>query len=209
MEMIPEVDLYLEEGCGRCKLYQTPQCKVHTWPQELKLLRKLVLECGLTEELKWSMPCYTFNGKNILMVNAFKDFAALSFFKGALLSDPEKLLHFHGENSQSGKSMRFNRPDQIASKLDLIKSYIFEAIEVEKAGLKVEFKQKNELELPEELTNLLEQTPALAEAFEALTPGRKRSYVLHISGAKQAKTRESRAEKCIPKIMSGKGFNEY
>jgi uncharacterized protein YdeI (YjbR/CyaY-like superfamily) len=204
-EMNPKIDLYLEEGCGRCKLHATPQCKVHSWPQELRALRRMLLESGLVEELKWSIPCYTLDGKNIAVLAAFKDYCSLSFFKGALLKDEKKLLQ-SGENTQSASGFRFTSIDPILEKEDLIKAYIHEAIEVEKAGLKAEFKQKDELELPEELLQKFAEIPELEAAFKALTPGRQRGYVLHFSQAKQAATRISRIEKQIPKIMEGKGF---
>ena len=206
--MNTDVDLYFTEGCGRCPLGGTPQCKVHNWPEELKLLRKIVLDCGLTEESKWGVPCYTYKGANVAIVSAFKDYAALSFFKGALLSDENNLLDKPGENSQAARLFKFTKPQQIIEIEDLIKAYIFEAIEVEKAGLKVEFKKDLE-PIPEELQTRLDEDPNLQSAFYALTPGRQRSYILHLSQAKQAKTRESRVEKCLPKIFSGKGFNEY
>ncbi|WP_417874103.1 YdeI/OmpD-associated family protein [Xanthomarina gelatinilytica] len=206
--MNTDVDLYFTEGCGRCPLGGTPQCKVHNWPEELKLLRKIALDCGLTEESKWGVPCYIYKGANVAIVSAFKDYAALSFFKGALLSDENNLLNKPDENSQAVRLFQFTKPQQIIEIEDLIKAYIFEAVEVEKAGLKVEFKKGLE-PIPEELQNRLDEDPNLQSAFYSLTPGRQRSYILHISQAKQAKTRESRVEKCLPKIFSGKGFNEY
>ena len=206
--MNTDVDLYFTEGCGRCPFGGTPECKVHNWTEELKLLRKIVLDCGLTEECKWGVPCYTYQEGNVAVVSAFKNYAALSFFKGALLSDENKLLHTPGENTQAARLFKFTDPQQIVTKTDVIKAYIFEAIEVEKAGLKVEFKKDLE-PIPEELQNRLDEDPNLSSAFDALTPGRKRSYIIHISQAKQAKTRESRVEKCMPKIFAGKGFNEY
>ncbi|WP_417600456.1 YdeI/OmpD-associated family protein [Owenweeksia hongkongensis] len=206
--MNTDVDLYFTEGCGRCPLGGTPQCKVRNWPEELQLLRKIALDCGLTEKSKWGVPCYTYKYANVAIVSAFKDYAALSFFKGALLSDENNLLDKPGENSQAARLFKFTKPQQIIEIEDLIKAYIFEAVEVEKAGLKVEFKKDLE-PIPEELQNRLDEDPNLQSAFYSLTPGRQRSYILHISQAKQAKTRESRVEKCLPKIFSGKGFNEY
>ncbi|AEV33447.1 hypothetical protein Oweho_2477 [Owenweeksia hongkongensis DSM 17368] len=188
--MNTNVDLYFTEGCGRCPLGGTPQCKVYNWPEELKLLRKIVLDCGLTEESKWGVPCYTYKGANVAIVSAFKDYAALSFFKGALLSDENNLLDKPGENSQAARLFKFTKPQQIIEIEDLIKAYIFEAVEVEKAGLKVEFKKDLE-PIPEELQNRLDEDPNLQSAFYSLTPGRQRSYILHISQAKQAKTRET------------------
>ncbi|MEQ9262432.1 MAG: YdeI/OmpD-associated family protein [Owenweeksia sp.] len=206
--MNTDVDFYFTEGCGRCPLGGTPQCKVHKWPEELKLLRKIVLDCGLTEESKWGVPCYTYKNANVAIVSAFKDYAALSFFKGALLSDENNLLDKPGENTQAARLFKFTDPQQIINIEDVIKAYIFEAIEVEKGGLKAEFKRSPE-PIPGELQNRLNQDPNLRSAFEALSPGRQRSYILHISQARQAKTRENRVQKCMSKIFEGKGFNEY
>lgn len=203
-----EVESYFIEGCGRCPLGGTPECKVHKWPQELKLLRNIALNCNLTEESKWGVPCYTYKGANIAIVSAFKDYAALSFFKGVLLQDEHKLLDKPGENPQSTRLFKFSNPQQIIDIEDIIKAYIFEAIQAEEEGLKVEFK-KNPEPIPEELQNKLDDDPNFRSAFDSLTPGRQRSYILHIGQAKQAKTRESRVEKCIPKVFAGKGFNEY
>lgn len=206
--MNPKVDLFLEEGCGRCKWYRTPDCKVHTWTAELKLLRKIVLSCELTEELKWSQPCYTFNGNNILIVSAFKNFCFINILKGALLSDTHAILEKPGESSQSARLLKFTNVQDIKDIEATIKAYIFEAIEIEKAGLKVAFKKNPEV-IPDEFQTKLDQIPELKKAFEALTPGRQRGYLLHFSQAKQAKTRESRIEKCMEAILNGKGFNEY
>lgn len=204
----PQIDQYLLEGCGRCSLYQTPDCKVHTWQYELKLLRNLVLDCGLTEEYKWSQPCYTHNGANVLIVAAFKDYAIISFFKGSLLQDKGKLLDSPGENSQAARQFRFTDTERIKALEDDIKAYIYEAIEIEKAGLKVDFKAKKELEYPEELESKFEEHPDLKAAFDALTPGRQRGYILHFAQPKQSTTRTSRIEKCMPKIFEGKGFHD-
>jgi uncharacterized protein YdeI (YjbR/CyaY-like superfamily) len=205
--MNPQVDTYLIEGCGRCDLYRTPQCKVHNWPQELAYLRRIVLECGLTEEYKWSQPCYTFQGNNVLIVTAFKDYATISFFKGSLLKDPENHLVKPGESSQAARQLRFTDTKQIEAIEPVIKAFIFEAIKVEKAGLKVEFKKDLE-PMPEELEQILAVDEELKTAFEALTPGRQRGYILYFSKPKQAKTRISRIEKCIPKILNGEGLND-
>ena len=201
----PEVDNYLAEGCGRCELWGTPQCKIHKWPEELKLLRKIALECGLTEERKWGVPCYTYKHANVLIVSAFKNYASLSFFKGSLLRDEQQLLYRPGKSSQAARLFRFTSPQQIVEIESVIKAYVFEAIEIEKAGLKVEFKQQPE-PIPAELDKKLAEMPKLKEAFESLTPGRQRGYILHFSQPKQSKTRESRIEKCIPKILDGKGL---
>lgn len=204
--MTTNVEIYFSEGCGRCSLGGTPECKVHTWQQELSALRRIVLECGLDEECKWGVPCYTFQGKNILMVSALKDSCILSFFKGSLLHDEHGLLSFAGENSQVAKMFRFTRTEDILMLEELIKTYIFEAVEVEKAGLKVP--KSTAPELPEELLQKFEEMPAFQVAFEALTPGRQRGYVLYFSQPKQAQTRESRIEKCVPKILNGEGLHD-
>ena len=204
--MTTDVETYFSEGCGRCSLGGTPQCKVHTWQQELIVLRRIVLECGLDEECKWGVPCYTFQGKNILMVSALKDSCILSFFKGSLLHDEHGMLSFAGENSQVAKMFRFTRAEDILMLEELIKTYIFEAVEVEKAGLKVP--QSAAPELPDELLQKFEEMPAFQVAFEALTPGRQRGYLLYFSQPKQAQTRESRIEKCVPKILNGEGLHD-
>lgn len=204
----PKVDLYLVEGCGRCEHYQTPKCKVHFWPEELRLLREIVLETELIEEYKWSQPCYTFRGKNILVVTAFKNYAAVAFFKGALLKDSAGVLTSPGNDSQTFRQLRYTNTDDIINQKDIIKDYIVESIENEKLGLKVEFK-KQPNEMPSELEEELRNNPELKNAFESLTPGRQRSYFIHIAQAKQSKTRIARIKRCIPKIYSGKGFNEY
>jgi uncharacterized protein YdeI (YjbR/CyaY-like superfamily) len=205
--MNPKVDIYLSEGCGRCNLYRTPQCKVNTWTKELKKLREIVLACGLNEELKWAQPCYTFQNSNILLVTAFKEYVALAFFKGVLLKDPHGVLVAPGESSQSVRQIRLTNSKDIIEMTPILKAYIFEAIEVEKSGLKVKFK-KNPEPVPEELQKKFDDDPAFKTAFDALTPGRQRGYIIHFSAPKQSKTREARIEKCIAKILIGKGFNE-
>ncbi|NDV14849.1 hypothetical protein GO009_02330 [Muricauda sp. TY007] len=206
--MNPEIDAYLQEGCGRCALGGTPECKVHNWQKELKYLRRLVLDCGLTEERKWSVPCYTHNGNNILMVAAFKDNCTLSFFKGALLKDDHKILEKPGENTQSGRVIRFTDIERIAALEPVLKTYIFEAIEVEKAGLKVDFKKASEYVVPEEFQKRLDGDPELKAAFNALTHGRQKGYLLYFSSAKQSKTREARIEKHTPRIFKGLGLHD-
>lgn len=206
--MNPEIDAYLADGCGRCKLGGTPECKVHSWQPELKLLRSIVLECGLQEERKWDVPCYTWQGHNILIVAAFKAYASISFFKGALLSDTAKLLASPGEHTQAARLIRFTDARTISKHKAELKAYIFEAIEIEKAGLKVAYKKVTDFPVPDEFQQKLDQLPALKKAFEALTPGRQRAYLLHFGSAKQANTRAARVEKWIPNILSGKGFNE-
>lgn len=204
----PQVDAYMADGCGRCELYATPQCKVKTWLSVLEQLRAIVLDAGLTEELKWKQPCYTYNGKNVLLVTAFKNHACIAFFKGALLKDSKGLLVFAGENSQAAKQMRFTDVQDVIKLEPVIKAYIKEAVKLEDAGKKVTLKKEPE-HMPEELLQKMQDDNVFKKAFEALTPGRQRSYILHISGAKQSATRINRIEKCIPKVMKGKGFNEY
>lgn len=178
------------------------------WQQELTLLRSIILDCVLTEELKWKQPCYTFQNKNVLIIGGFKENCFISFFKGALLQDQEKLLVSPGENSQSARMIKFTNTDQISELTPILKAYIFESIEVEKAGLKVELKKDVELVLIEELEEVLKNDSKLNEAFKALTPGRQRAYNIFFSGAKQSSTRISRIENYKQRILSGKGFND-
>lgn len=206
--MNTNVDLYFSEGCGRCSFGGTPECKVNNWTAELKLLRNIVLDCGLTEESKWGVPCYTFKKANILIVAAFKEYCSLSFFKGALLADTNGILEKPGENTQSSRFVKFTCTKKIVELESVLKAYIFEAIEVEKAGLKVKFKDTADYPVPPEFQQKLDEIPALKTAFEALTPGRQKAYLLHFSQPKQAKTRESRIETGIPRILIGKGFND-
>lgn len=205
--MNPEVDKYLLDGCMRCKYGGTPDCKVNNWRNELVLLRQIVLECGLDEEVKWGVPCYTDNGKNIVVVSAFKEYSSLSFFKGALLKDVHKILDKHGESSQSARLIKFTTPDQILEKKEQLRDYILEAIEIERTGKKVEF-AKNPEPIPDELLEKFEEFPALKTAFEALTPGRQRGYIIHFSQPKQSISRMGRIERCIPKILNGEGFHD-
>lgn len=205
---IPEVDAYLSDGCGRCKYYNTPQCKVHRWNGELKALREIVLDCGLKEELKWSQPCYTYQNKNILIVSAFKEYCALNFFKGALLNDCHKILTQPTNNSRESRQVRFVSTDRIAELKPILKEYILEAVEIEKSGKQIHKSKPEDFPYPEELLEKFNEDYAFREAFDALTPGRQKSYLLHFASAKQAATRISRIEKCIPKIFDGLGFNE-
>lgn len=182
--------------------------KAKQWREELTKLRSIVLECGLTEELKWYQPCYTFQNANVLILSGFKGHCVLSFFKGALLHDDHKILHRPGANSQAVRTVRFTGVDQIVAMEPILKAYIYEAMQVEKAGLKVDFKEKLQLEFPEEFQRQLKASPALKAAFEKLTPGRQRAYNLHFSAPKQSSTRESRIEKCLPRILAGKGLTD-
>lgn len=182
--------------------------KAKTWQKELEQLRSIVLDCGLTEELKWGCPCYTFEKKNIVLIHVFKEYCAYLFFKGALLKDANSILVQQTKNVQSARQVRFINVREIVKLERILKAYIYEAIEVEKAGLKVDLKQKAELEFPEEFQKKLKENPRLKTAFNALTPGRQRAYNLYFSAAKQSKTRESRIEKYIPQILKGKGIND-
>ncbi len=202
------VDQYLQSGCGRCAFGGTPQCKVHPWTVELRLLREIVQASGLTEEIKWSIPCYTHAGKNILLLSALKDSVTLSFFRGSEMQDPENILEKPGENSRFARYMRFTDTQSIAALKHAIPAYIQEAIVLESAGRKADASPDVPLEYPEELTQLFAANPAFAQAFAALTPGRQRGYLLHFTSAKQSTTRTTRIEKCVPKIFSGKGWNE-
>lgn len=176
------------------------------WQGEIQKLRSILLECGLDEDLKWGKPCFSFEGKNVAIIQPFKEHCSLMFFKGALFQDTHGLLRSQGANTQSALRLEFTSEAEV--KKTVVKSYVKEAIAVEKAGLQVDFKAKRELELPEELTQMLKKDRKLAKAFHALTPGRQRSYVLHITGAKQSSTRTARIEKCIPQILAGRGMNE-
>lgn len=178
------------------------------WREEFEKLRTFLLDCGLNEEIKWNHPCYTHEGRNIVVMQEFKDYCALMFLKGALLKDPNGILVAMTENTQAARQMRFTNVQQVLELQPLVKAYVQEAIEVEQAGLKVEFKDTAEFNFPDELVQKLQENPEFAEAWEALTPGRQRGYLLHFSGAKQSRTRVSRIEKSMEKIFAGKGFNE-
>lgn len=178
------------------------------WQPEIEQLRQLLLDCGLTEEFKWRAPCYCFQGHNVVLIGCFKQYCALSFFKGTLLQDSNNLLSKPGENSQAMRFLKFTNVQEIQELKSVIKNYIYEAIEIEKAGLKVVFKSNTELELAEEFQIILDKNTALNTAFKALTPGRQRAYNLYFSAPKQSKTRQSRIENYIPRILNGKGIND-
>ncbi|CAH0168189.1 MULTISPECIES: YdeI/OmpD-associated family protein [Peribacillus] len=182
--------------------------KAKKWQEEYETLRNIVLDCDLTEEFKWMHPCYTFEKKNIVLIHGFKEYCALLFHKGALLQDAHGILIQQTENVQGARQIRFTNVQEIVATETILKAYIHEAIEVEKAGLEVNFKNNTEFIVPEELQNKFDEIPALKNAFEALTPGRQRAYILHFSQPKQSKTRESRVEKCMQKILDGKGLKE-
>lgn len=202
----PQVDQYLIDGCMRCKYGGTPQCKVHNWVEELKILRQIVLETGLAEEIKWGVPVYTHKGKNIVTVNALKESANIGFFKGVLLADKQKILQQQG-NLQSDRIIKFTNKDDIEKMEDVLKSYILEAIAIEESGKKVEFK-KNPEPIPTELLQAFEQNPAFKKAFYSLTPGRQRGYIIYFSQTKQSQTRISRIEKYKEYILNGIGLND-
>ncbi|GFZ33079.1 hypothetical protein CSC2_36050 [Clostridium zeae] len=182
--------------------------KDQKWQEEFEKLRMIILDCELDEELKWGKPCYTFEGKNIVLIHGFKEYCAILFIKGVLLKDPEGILIQQTENVQAGRQIRFTSVQEIVDMETILKSYIYEAIEVEKAGLEVEFKKNEECIIPEELQNKFNEVPELKTAFEALTPGRQRAYIFYFSDAKQPKTRTARVEKYMQQILSGKGLND-
>jgi uncharacterized protein YdeI (YjbR/CyaY-like superfamily) len=201
------VDSYLKDGCGRCEHYKTPACKVHLWTPVLLGLRKLVLHAGLTEEMKWGSPCYTLDGKNVLMITSLRDACALNFFKGAIITDDEGALESPGPNSHHARYLKFRSLAEFKTRRTLAEKLVGQAIEIERQGIQTAPSPKS-ITLPDELAAALRKSAALRKAFEALTPGRQRSHVLHISGAKQSETRERRVEKCAEHILAGRGFNE-
>ncbi len=182
--------------------------KAKRWQEELEKLRMIVLDCGLTEELKWGVPCYTFQKRNVVLIHVFKEYCALLFFKGALLNDPNGILIQQTKNVQAARQIRFTNIGSIVKMKPILKAYIREAIEVEKAGLKVNFRKTTDFNIPEEFQSKLDKIPALKSAFDALTPGRQRAYILHFSAPKQSRTREARVEKCMQQILNGKGLND-
>ena len=178
------------------------------WQKEYEKLRTIILDCGLTEELKWGCPCYTFQKRNIVLIHGFKEYCALLFFKGALLSDANNILIQQTENVQSARQIRFSNVQEIGKMERIIKAYIYEAIEVEKAGLKVPLKKTRDFKIPEEFQKKIDKSSALKKAFDALTPGRQRAYIFYFSQAKQTKTRASRVEKYMKQILNGKGLDD-
>ncbi|MGV3612182.1 MAG: YdeI/OmpD-associated family protein [Fluviicola sp.] len=192
--MNPKVDWFFE--------------KEEKWKNEVAEMRKIALDCHLTEDLKWGCPCYTYEKKNIVLIHVFKEYCAFLFFKGALMKDPKKMLIQQTENVQSARQIRFTDLKEIKALASDLKQYIFQAVEVEESGVKVELKKTKEYPVPEELTAKFKKDPVLEKAFGELTPGRQRAYILHFSQPKQAATRESRIEKSIPSILEGKGLNE-
>jgi uncharacterized protein YdeI (YjbR/CyaY-like superfamily) len=208
MQTSPLVDLFFIDGCGRCKLYKTAACKVHTWKLELQALRQIALNSGLTEELKWKQPCYTINGKNILIVSAFKESCIINFMKGALLKDPRAILEMPGENSNSSRFIRFKNIDRIIELENTITEYIKEAIEIEQSGVKIISKKVEDYPMPEELNQEFKSDIAFKNAFYSLTPGRQKAYLIYYSSAKQSATKISRIQKTKEAIFNGKGMNE-
>ncbi len=192
--MNPKVDFYFT--------------KAKNWQEEIKKLRTIILDCHLTEELKWGCPCYTFEGSNIVLIHVFKEYCAVLFFKGVLLKDPRGILIQQTENVQTARQVRFTSVPEITRLKPVLKAYIFEAVEVEEAGLKVDLKKTTEFTMPEEFQKKLDKNASLKTAFEALTPGRQRGYLLHFSAPKQSKTREARVEKYMKQILNGKGLND-
>lgn len=206
MELNPQVDKYLVDGCMRCKYGGTPKCKVLNWTEELETLRQIVLETGLTEEIKWGVPVYTQNGRNIVTVNALKESANIGFYKGAIMKDNHKILEQQG-NIQSARIIRFTDVEEINKIKDVLKSYVLEAVEIEKSGKKVET-VKNPEPIPEELLQAFKADPIFKKAFYALTPGRQRGYIIHFSQPKQAATRVGRIEKYKEQIVNGVGLHD-
>lgn len=206
--MIKDASTYFLDGCGRCDLFATDLCKARKWSEPLHVLREILLATGLHEEVKWGQPTYTLKGKNVAMLFAFKDACGISFFKGVLLRDDGKLLVPAGENSHVARLLKVTTRSEVEKAAHWIRTYLEEAISLEKSGVKIP-KPNKQLQVPESLVKKLEQDAALKHAWDALTPGRQRSFVLHISAAKQEQTQYNRIEKCIPKILAGKGFNEY
>jgi uncharacterized protein YdeI (YjbR/CyaY-like superfamily) len=192
--MNPKVDAYLQQATA--------------WQEELQKLRAIILGCKLDEELKWGVPCYTHQGSNIVLIHTFKDYCAILFFKGALLKDEEGILVQQTKNVQAARQIRFTSPAQVDQLRGAIKAYVKAAIAVEQAGLEVPFKTTADFDMAEEFQARLDDSPALQEAFEALTPGRQRAYLLYFSEAKQAATRTARVDKCVPHILAGKGLKD-
>jgi uncharacterized protein YdeI (YjbR/CyaY-like superfamily) len=205
--MDPSISEFFSIGCGRCSLVGTPQCKVMTWNEELHVLRDIILTSELTEERKWGVPCYTDNGKNIILLSALKDSATISFLKGSLIDDVHGMLFAPGKNSQSARYMKFTSVKEIKKSKAIILDYLHQALEIERKGTKVEFKKEDD-PIPEELIAVFKKQPELKTAFYALTPGRRRGYLMHFNQAKQSATRESRIQKCTSIIMQGKGLQD-
>ncbi|MBD8348530.1 YdeI/OmpD-associated family protein [Dysgonomonas sp. HGC4] len=192
--MNPKVDIFLSEATK--------------WQAEFEKLRTIILDCHLTEELKWGKPCYLFENRNIVLIHGFKEYCAILFFKGSLLKDPNNILVQQTENVQAARQVRFTNIQEIVNIEPILKAYIYEAIDIEKSGLEVNFKKNTEFKIPEEFQKKLDEIPALKTAFESLSPGRQRAYILYFSAPKQIKTRELRVEKYTQQILYGKGLND-
>jgi len=192
--MNPKVDWYFEKN--------------EKWQKETRKLRTIILDCGLTEELKWGCPCYTYESRNVVLIHVFKEYCAVLFFKGALLADPDGILIQQTENVQAARQVRFTNIKEVKERERILKTYIYEAIEVERAGLQVKLKKTKDFKIPEEFQTKLDKMPSLKKAFDALTPGRQRGYIFHFSQPKLSKTREARVEKYLKQILSGKGLDD-
>jgi len=192
--MNPKVDAFID--------------RAQTWQKEFEKLRAIILDCGLTEEFKWGQPCYAYQDKNIVLIHGFKEYCAMLFFKGALMSDADGILIQQTENVQSARQVRFTNVKEITKLERVLKAYVYQAIEVEKAGLKVKLKKTKDYAVPEEFQKKLDKTPKLKKAFEALTPGRQRAYLFYFSAPKLSKTRESRVDKSVKQILAGKGLDD-
>jgi len=192
--MNPKVDWYFEKN--------------EKWQKETRKLRTIILDCGLTEELKWGCPCYTYESRNVVLIHVFKEYCAVLFFKGALLADPDGILVQQTENVQAARQVRFTNIKEVKERERILKTYIYEAIEVERAGLQVKLKKTKDFKIPEEFQTKLDKMPSLKKAFAALTPGRQRGYIFHFSQPKLSKTREARVEKYLKQILSGKGLDD-
>ena len=200
-------EAFMRDGCGRCDRYRTPSCKVHRWTAPLELLRDLVLASGLTETMKWGSPCYMVDGRNVVMLAVFNDHCAVSFFKGMALDDPDTVLESAGPNSRFVRFVRFRTVADVEHRRRALERLLDQAIALERAGHKIVVPPAAE-PVPDELQQRLDADPAVRDAFARLTPGRRRSHILHIAGAKQSATRDRRVEACVPVILAGRGFNE-
>lgn len=203
----PAVDAYFDIGCGRCPLVATPACKVNTWRGLLLGIRALMLECDLVEERKWGVPCYTYLGKNVVIIGAFKTYCSIAFFKGVLLNDADGLLQKPGENSHTGRVIKITTPEQLQQHSDQIRALISQAVEIEKQGIRPP-KNTPEITIPAELQSKFEAMPELATAFSRLSPGRQKEYLIYFSQAKISSTRTGRVEKYTSKILAGKGLRD-
>jgi uncharacterized protein YdeI (YjbR/CyaY-like superfamily) len=201
-------DDFIENGCGRCPKGGTEHCKVHTWTKELTLLRSWCLQSGLEETIKWGVPCYTYKQKNVLVIGALKESCTLGFFKGILLNDPEQILGVSGENTQETRILKFKHIDEILKLEDWIKIFIQDAIDIEEKGLKPPKNKDKKWDLPEEMVSFFKTHTEVGKAFERLTPGRQRSWIIFINGAKQSTTKLSRLSKAVPLILQGKGMHD-